>query len=513
MKRLAPFVAGEADRTAMQKIAILYDASQAVLSTFDLDEVLRQILSILRDYFHIQHVGVLLLDKQSNTLRPRTHAGYNTESENMEVLLGNGLVGTAAKLKRPIYAPDVNNDPRYIRSIPTTRSELAVPLIVRDEVVGVLDCQSEFASFFDSDTIDLLLLFSTQASIALQNAQLYSRERRRATHLEAINTLSRQTTAVLDMRELLDRSCDVILQAFGADHVAILLREDAHLMLRAHKGHLTLRFPEGGEIPAGSGLTRRALESGKPVVENDVSKVDGYVPGLVETRSEMCLPLISLGETIGVLALDSARQDAFQPGDVQSLESVADICAAAIQNARYFDRMRQLAYVDGLTGIFNRRYFEMRVNEEIERARRYGSSLALIMVDLDHFKRLNDEFGHLLGDEVLRQVCTIFAQNLRKSDITCRYGGEEFVVLMPETADGQAVAAAEKLRRTVESWNFPGVPRPVTISAGVATLGRADARDELVQAADRALYAAKHTGRNRVVALPSEAGESAVMGT
>jgi diguanylate cyclase (GGDEF)-like protein len=225
----------------------------------------------------------------------------------------------------------------------------------------------------------------------------------------------------------------------------------------------------------------------------------------------MCLPLISQGETIGVLALESARAGAFTPNDVQPLESVADICATAIQNARYFDRVRHMAYVDGLTGIFNRRYFEMRIAEEMERARRYDNALALIMVDLDHFKRLNDEFGHLLGDEVLRQVTTLFGQNLRKSDIVCRYGGEEFVLLMPQTAVEQATAAAEKLRKAIETWSFPGVAWPVTISSGVSSFpADGDSRDALVSAADRALYAAKQGGRNRVVVASHEATPSSV---
>src|SRR5437762_932659 len=164
----------------MQKIAILYDASQAVLSTFDLDEVLSQILCIMRDYFHLQHVAILLMDSETQTLRARTHAGWNKESEGAQIILGRGLIGTAAK-------------------------------------------------------------------------------RRRAAQLEAINALSRHTTAVLDMDELLAKSCSTILDAFPVDHVAILLLEEQSLFLRAHKGRLTLNFPERGEIPAGAGLTRRAV--------------------------------------------------------------------------------------------------------------------------------------------------------------------------------------------------------------------------------------------------------------
>ena len=483
----------------MQKIAILYDASQAVISTFDLDEVLSQILSILRDYFHIQQVAVVLLDPDTQTLRVRSHSGWNQESVKLEMSLGKGLIGTAAKLKRPIYAPDVSKDRRYIASMPATRSELAVPLIVRDEVVGVLDCQSAQVDFFDIGTIDLLTLFSTQASIALQNAKLYSAEQRKAAQLEAINAIARQTTAVLDINELLHRSCKVILQSFAVDHVSILLREDNALVVRAHEGRLTPRIATGEELPRNTGLSARAMALGKPVAENDVSAVSDYVPGFEETRSEMCLPLISLGETLGVMALESARPNAFTSADAQPLESVADICAATIQNARYFEKIKHLAYVDGLTGMNNRRLFEKTIAEEIERAQRYGNELSVIMVDVDNFKKLNDEFGHLLGDEALRQVSNIFHQNMRKSDVVCRYGGEEFVVLAPQTSGEHARTMAEKLRKAVEAFPFPGVPRPVTITAGVASYpANGSTRDELVKAADVALYQAKQAGRNRV---------------
>jgi len=130
--------------------------------------------------------------------------------------------------------------------------------------------------------------------------------------------------------------------------------------------------------------------------------------------------------------------------------------------------VRQLAYVDGVTGIFNRRYFELRIAEEVARSRRHSLVFSVIMVDIDHFKQLNDEFGHLLGDEVLRQVSGILQQQLRKSDVLSRYGGEEFAIITPETSGESALAVADKLRRMVESWHFPGVPRRVTVSAGVA---------------------------------------------
>jgi diguanylate cyclase (GGDEF)-like protein len=483
----------------MQKIAILYDASQAVLSTFELDEVLQQILIIARDYFQLPNVSILLLDKETNELYVRSQIGWDQKSEGVRVSIGTGLIGTAAKEKRPVYVPDVSKDPRYLPCSKKTASELAIPLMVRDEVVGVLDCRSENLDHFDSETIDLLTLFSTQASMALQNARLYSLERRRALQLEAINAIAQQTTAVLDAKELLSKVCMLIQNAFHVSHVSVLLKDDDDLVLRAHHGDLTPRIPEGGRLTASTGLWGRALETGKTLIENDVRKSSDCINFYVETNARMCIPLVSFGQTLGVLVLDSAQTGAFNTNDVQSLESVADICATAIQNAHYVDRVKQLAYLDGLTGIFNRRFFELRIAEELERARRFNTGMAVIMVDIDQFKRLNDEFGHLLGDEVLRQVSSIFHQQLRKIDVVCRYGGEEFAILLAQTNQQHALGVAEKLRRMVEAWQFPGVPRPVTISVGAATSpDHGTTRDELVRAADLGLYAAKQAGRNRV---------------
>src|SRR5437899_8049014 len=483
----------------MQKIALLYDASQAVLSTFDLDEVLQRILVIARDYFHLQNVAILLLDKETQELCVRSQIGWDEGHDKIHMPIGHGITGTAAKQKRPLYAPDVSKDARYVSSAKATRSELAIPLMVRDEVVGVLDCQSENLDHFDKETIDLLTLFSTQASMALQNARLYSLERHRAQQLEAINAIAQQTTAMLDVKELLAKVCSLIQEAFHVNHVSVLLREEDDLILRAHHGTLTPRILEGGRLPSSAGLWGRALAAGKTVIEHDVRAISEYVGFFAETASRMCIPLVSFGQTLGVLVLDSAETGAFHVGDTQSLESVADICATAIQNAHYVERVKQLAYLDGLTGIFNRRFFELRIAEELERARRFDTGMAVIMVDIDNFKRLNDEFGHLLGDEVLRQVSSIFHQQLRKIDVVCRYGGEEFAILLSQTSPQHALGVAEKLRRLVETWQFPGVPRPVTISVGAATCpDHGVTRDELVKAADLGLYAAKQAGRNRV---------------
>ena len=183
----------------MQKIAILYDASQAVLSTFDLDEVLQRILVIARDYFHLQNVAILLLDKDKQHLSTRSQIGGEQDPGDPRVSIGSGLIGAAAKDKRPLYVPDFSKDSRYLPWGKKTRSELAIPLMVRDEVVGAGLSEREPGSLRSRNRRPLTL-FSTHASMALQNALLYSLERRRASQLEAINAIARETTVVLDIK-------------------------------------------------------------------------------------------------------------------------------------------------------------------------------------------------------------------------------------------------------------------------------------------------------------------------
>src|SRR4051812_41827197 len=274
----------------MQKVAILYDASQAVLSTFELDEVFQQILATARDYFHLQSAAILLLD-DDHRLYVRSHFG-SQEMQGLEERLPitQGVTGAAVVKQRPVYVADVSKDARYIPFLKSTRSELAIPLMVRDDVVGVLDCLSDQLNFFDGETIDLLTLFSTQASIALENARLYSLEQKRRSQLEAINAIAKQTTGMLDRDDLLHTTCALILQFFPVDHVALTLLEENKLFVRAHSGKLTPTFDAAGPIGIEHGVSGRALETGKSIVLNDVNSDPAYIAGFAETKSEICLP-------------------------------------------------------------------------------------------------------------------------------------------------------------------------------------------------------------------------------
>lgn len=238
-------------------------------------------------------------------------------------------------------------------------------------------------------------------------------------------------------------------------------------------------------------------------------------PGPVPASTAI-LPLTRWGQLVGSLNLGSLRPDRFVPGMATNfIEWLAAIASVCLENVANNERLKHIGLTDALTGVHNRRYFEQRLREEVDRSLRKGSPLSCLLIDLDHFKQVNDRHGHLIGDAVLREVSEQVKDQLRLSDAMARYGGEEFAVLLVQTDTASAIAIAERIRERVLSRPVvlpDGETLSVTLSVGVSTLHQAvrgadvDARArELVAAADRALYAAKRAGRNRVVFGPSGA--------
>jgi len=204
---------------------------------------------------------------------------------------------------------------------------------------------------------------------------------------------------------------------------------------------------------------------------------------------------------IGVLCVESTQANAYSSRQIQLVETIAQQATIALDNAKLYERLQELAITDGLTKIYNRRYFYLVLQNEIERARRYGTPLSLVMVDIDHFKKVNDRFGHLTGDKVLEDVAKLCKSLLRLSDEMFRYGGEEFTILLPETNAELAQNVAERIRSTIAEAEFNtknGIVK-ITVSQGVAEFHLSmDSPSSFVDSADKALYDAKQDGRNRV---------------
>ncbi len=205
-----------------------------------------------------------------------------------------------------------------------------------------------------------------------------------------------------------------------------------------------------------------------------------------------------------MLQLLSGREGSFSESDSAALDLFAAQAAVSIVNSRLSAEIEQLAVVDELTGVFNRRGLVILGGREVERARRLGCPLAVLFVDLDHFKSLNDEYSHEVGDRALREVGRRIQDSMRRIDTVARYGGEEFVVLLAETELGSAVEVGERVRQVVEATNLATErgPAHLTVSIGVTAQGpKTVSLEGLIRRADEAMYAAKQAGRNRVVAL------------
>jgi diguanylate cyclase (GGDEF)-like protein len=233
----------------------------------------------------------------------------------------------------------------------------------------------------------------------------------------------------------------------------------------------------------------------------------------LEPASVAILPLTRWGQLVGSLNLASVRRERFTPGMATNfIEWLAAVASVCLENVANNERLKHIGLTDALTGVHNRRYFEQRLREEVDRALRKGSPLSCLLVDLDHFKHVNDRHGHLIGDVVLREVAEQIKDQLRLSDAMARYGGEEFAVLLVQTNAASARAIAERIRERIAAQAFKlpeGSALSVTLSIGISTLmeeargADVDARArDLVAKADSALYTAKHSGRNRVCAAP-----------
>jgi diguanylate cyclase (GGDEF)-like protein len=260
----------------------------------------------------------------------------------------------------------------------------------------------------------------------------------------------------------------------------------------------------------GEGISGRVLESGEPLIIDNLL-VAGLTPAAAErnykTNSFISYPITMGGRKIGVLNVtDKVSGDAFDSVDLSLLEVIGPQIAVALERAEWQERATQfqlMSITDPLTGLLNRRYLEERLTEELNRSKRYSYPMSCLMIDIDDFKSYNDRNGHQAGDVALKITAHSLKAALRSADIACRYGGEEFCILLPQTSLSEAGVIAERMRQKVAEAHYPyGKNQPggtVSISIGVSTFGKnIDTPDSVIAAADRALYNAKHLGKNRV---------------
>lgn len=326
--------------------------------------------------------------------------------------------------------------------------------------------------------------------------------------LYTLYNISKRLATTFEMEKLLNHVVEGTSQALKLHKINVMLLNEDRTEMSLVAGVGMPDKARETKFTLGEGIYGWIAMTGNAEVINDLPKHPRFKPteGIDgDVSSLICAPFKGKGQVIGLINAYRLDGEVFDESSYELLFSMASQVGMALENARLFEETKTLAITDGMTSLYNYRYFTERLNEEFERAKRYKRDISLIMADMDYFKKYNDAHGHPKGDMLLKDFSGILQKVLRDSDIIARYGGEEFVIILTETANDVAVEVAEKLRKTVELKDFEGgESQPggrVTISLGVASYADwMKSADDLVKNADNALYRAKEEGRNRVCA-------------
>ncbi|GAH20496.1 unnamed protein product, partial [marine sediment metagenome] len=315
------------------------------------------------------------------------------------------------------------------------RSEMCVPLKVKDKVIGVLNVEDTKLDAFSKENLILVSTIAGQISMIIEKARILESEKKKSKQLEAIQEVSKNIVSVLDIDKLFQQIANLINNTFGYYYTIILLVDEAskELFIKAFSGP-TIKFPIRRRVKISEeGITGWVAKTGKPLLVGDVSKEPKYlfIEEFPDVRSELAVPIKIKDKVIGVLDVESVELNDFDESDLTTLTTLSELIAIAIQNANLYKESERLAITDDLTGLYNTRYLYAALEKELERSKRYGHSFSIIIFDIDDFKKYNDAYGHLAGDQLLQELATLVIKKCRSTDIIARYGGEEFVIILP----------------------------------------------------------------------------------
>ena len=476
---------------------------RAMRESFDLHEQVANLRQNMKDLLPGCDFALAMQDSPEGPLETVVLFKHCSDAGSATGTEASWLEKEVARTRAPLVIEENWQWARYPSSFapgtPPIRTWCGVPITFSDGSKGVLSVANfERERAIRVQQLDLICVLANEAAGAFENARAFQREQRRASHLALLNEIGRKATSVLNTEELLPNICNQVRKAFGLDWARLNVwdRKSDELVVQAESGYG--KELVGHRAPIGRGLAGTAAKRGEPVVANWVPSEPEQSMLAPEVRSGVSLPLAYQDELLGVLTLESRRDQAFSAQDVLTLKTLADQLSIALHNARAYQNAVEEAITDGLTGLKTHRYFMEALERELGRSQRSGRPFAVIMMDLDQFKPVNDQHGHLEGDRVLRQVAKLLNDQLRQSSVLARYGGDEFSVLLPDTTEEEAQRAAERFRRSIEKEPLLATHH-VTASFGIAVYPQHGAtHKQILQVADTGMYLAKHEKGNRV---------------
>ncbi|BDG06428.1 diguanylate cyclase [Anaeromyxobacter oryzae] len=428
---------------------------------------------------------------------------------------GEGALGAAVRQGRAIRIHGEVKGATYYGDGMRPRALLAVPLLEPRGgfVRGVVVVDRLEAVPFCDDDERLLARLAAEILRAIDAERLIKDVKQGRAETDRFYRSIERLNRTQKPADVFDALFEVAREMVPVDFAAIVLREENDetrvRVVRVFGGEHGKGALEGHAFTVDSGLVGSAIRMDMilPVAAPDPAKTpvfgDVSLKGLTSLK---ILPLRVGERPVGALVLGAERRNAYAPEPVRQLNVVAMHAAQSLERAHLFDKTERLATTDGLTGLVNHRTFQERLDGHLAQAQRYGKKMSLILCDIDHFKSVNDTYGHPVGDQVLRGVAKTLGKDARTTDVVARYGGEEFAIVMPETDTGGAMVIAERIRERIGKLVFETEQGPlrVTMSLGVATFPEDGTKKaELVERADGCLYHAKRHGRNQSVSAAS----------
>lgn len=457
---------------------------QVINSTLDLQTAFDAFVAEVRELLPLDRASLGILDESAQALRMLAASGLMVQQIGRGRLVpmkDNARVADAIARSQTNLVGDLEREqtsPMDVRLAQEgIRAAMVVPIVAHTRVIGVLNLGTRRANAYTAEHVALVEELAAQFASAVVNARLYEQEQKRARQLATLNEVSARIMAILKVDELLPAVATLACEGFGFYRTSIGLLDGESILIKACACEDCNPCPEVGERIALDEVT--ALPTAGPLAV-----------------SELALPLYSQAKVVGVITVRRTDEAAFDANDLATLQSLANQVSVALEKARLHEQVVQEAITDGLTGLYNHRYLDVFLQKELAACARYRHGLAVLMLDIDHFKGYNDAHGHPAGDVALQQVARLLQKNVRGSDLVARYGGEEFTIVLPETELEGALQVAEKVRAAVEAFPFPC--GRLTVSVGVAACEAGRTEIDLMERADRALYKAKNAGRNRV---------------
>ena len=458
---------------------------------------------------------------------------YDPNEETFSLVFSYGLGKLAYKFKinrpdlwqriiadRPFAVVDGEGNPLFPKflekqDLKILPSKLWIPMVMRGEVMGLLTVGSRVGRQpFDDFDYYYLQQIAAQAAVSINTCRLYDRRRQEKEDLDkTLQNLSllygigKAMNYISDLKNLLQYILKQAIDIVAAEKGSLMLYdfESDLLNIRVVAGLHDVEYQDkvnNNEIQCrsfkpGEGIAGRVFVNSRPMIVNNIRDDSVFIESDTSfVRSIACIPMVVFNEVIGVINVTNKKNGIeFTDQDIKMLKAVADQAAVAVNKAQLWD----MAVTDSLTGTYVRRYFMVKLQEEIHRAERYNKILSVIMADLDRFKYINDTYGHAAGDRILVSVSQFLQKNIREVDAIARYGGEEFVLLIPDADKAGAYRLAERLREELAKIKLDNLPA-VTLSLGIASFPIDGTEvEDLIRKADAAMYAAKRAGRNQSI--------------